>query len=275
VKDPTSTIVRNDEGEINAQKIFDALEALTAEEGEKVERDETVEDLPRSKVGRASIDARLVYRDHELQDPPLQLAWLLNAEAGNLRTFGSADDEWGTFSLAGHLEGRPDVFVVDIRGQVAPMPDPTRANFRVRGGISNIPLHEFEALTEEFSITAKDAKVELDIRCRDGRFWRGQSEVTVRFTKPRMVGKLAKKYSSIPLPEHLAVTLPFRGNLEKFREDWPLAIVKTIQSNLAANIADKADDAIKGIKIDQKSIEGIINMFFGKKKDKPEPNAGD
>jgi len=198
--------------------------ALAAAAGNGGERDVLIREL--------SVRAVIDYTDHDVADQPAHLALDLLLEGHDIATYAPSESEWGRFAVTGHHADDPEAFLVNIEGVVGPLADTGRPDFSLNGSIRKIDVERLGPAAAEIDIRGAETTLKVTLKCRDGRFDKTASSLTVEMDRPQLFGKLARKAGGLPLPPSLTVTAPLGGTVEQPEFDLEGALVQSVVRNL-------------------------------------------
>ena len=85
---------------------------------------------------------------------------------------------WSTFTLTGHQTGQPQTFITELSGRMAALNPRRELSFDLQGAISGISPEDLTNLVGTLDITGETLAIEVDFKCREGSFLKGQSKLT-------------------------------------------------------------------------------------------------
>ncbi|MDD4871436.1 MAG: AsmA family protein [Kiritimatiellae bacterium] len=290
IKESRLTIIKNETGKINVATIGDITKSTSQKKQSKLihpkqrdhekpsgdqeqtessqilKRDTKQEKLavtPKAVIGNARINTIVEYVDYQSSSANgARLALDLHIRADGVTTFGNPETANGSFSVNGHLEGKPHALVINIKGKIAPLSNPEKPTFEVYGTITNICTRDFKEFADVIGIESDCIDIDINVKCQDGSYSRGVSIIKVKTTNLKLTAKSAGKLRGTSI-SNLSVSIPLKGTVQAPDFDFLGTLLGTLMGNL--------DGMIKSINVDQKSIDKQINNFFnsvlgGKKK---------
>ncbi|MBW6464826.1 MAG: hypothetical protein K0B84_11690 [Firmicutes bacterium] len=259
----TVNVVRNENGSINANHFAARLQSektkAPAQPGTTAAR------TPAFKVSNMNATIRLRYIDHAFTTNTLDYSFLTSVKIDGISNF-EAPEDYGTFTINGHLENNPQVLSSSITGRVATLSNPLEPTFEVNGQIKSIHVDALDDLAHKIGLYSKEFIIDTPVKSTNGRL-RGDLKIT--FKEPMPLGTLAKKLKNTQLPPVITATVPVRGKVESPRIDWAGAVMQSLLDNALGNL----EHTLKNIKIGpddiEKQIDGVVDTFkgiFNKKK---------
>jgi hypothetical protein len=282
VDDADATIVRNKSGAVNLLVMRDTWDSQKTKRPEagstphpsppepplpksapRKTRPSYRQPLPRLTIDDSTIRTSLSYVDYGLSDDVFRLTLKMAVEAHGISTSESPEGDWGTLKISGHLAENPQSFVVALQGRVAPLTDLNQPTFDLVGNIAEIDLSRMEAVSKKLGISSDSVAMNVDWRCRNGKFDPKTSQITIRFKKARPVGKLAKKLKGMPIQADLSVVVPVSGTIRKLEFDWEAALIRSAMENASSILKNLPDD---NPLIDKKTTRALkeLNGALGK-----------
>lgn len=225
----------------------------TAEETMGPAAKRTPVQLPRILLRDFTVESVLEYVDHYVSEQPLKLAFRLRVEADNVATFERTTPFWGTVAVNGHLDGDPDAFVTRLQASVAPLVDPERPSFDLRGSVAEIEGSQIDAALRQADMDCDRADMRVDVKCRNGTFVEPDSVIAITLRNVSLRGSLARRMKGFPIPRDLTVTAPIGGDISapKIRRHdiW--------RQSLLDNLADNSEQILRAFNIDAESGEQL------------------
>ena len=271
VKNAKVTLVRNKAGDLNLQKIKEAIpesepapESPTAPAPPKApDPDPEPTEIPKVQINALAFNTLFEFVDYKPTNAtPLRVGFDLNISAANISTFGERPEaEWGTFGIEGSIKDNPKAFVTDITARVAPLTDPLHASFNAQGNIMDIDIRELGSLASEMGVASSSANIAIQLNVRSGAFLPG-SELVVALRNAELVGELKEKHKGLKLPPDLSITIPVSGSLEK----PVISIQQAITISVLRNLTKNPDYLLDNVTVDGKSLRERLNKALGGKK---------
>lgn len=219
------TIVRNKDGKVNALEI---QKTLARPDGARDNR------LPNLTVDNLAADMLLEYIDHGLLKETFRLGFKISINMQNFTTLEGRDDQWGSFSIQGHLDNDPKACVISLKGEIAPLTNPIKPSFKLKGNILAIDLTRMESLKKALPVISDSATLETELHCQNGAYV-APSAITVKFKNARLTDPTART-KGVPLLD-FSLTLPIRGTFESPKpDDWKEALSRTLTDNATDNL---------------------------------------
>jgi len=210
--------------------------------------------IPRTVIGKARIDTVVEYIDRTAAPGnAARIALAVKINADDITTFGDPEKETGTFSIKGHMDGKPTAFAIDVKGRTAPINDPHKPTFNVEGTITNICTADFKELADAIGIESEHIDLNIHIQCSNGVFVRGICFITAKIKKLKVTGKSADKMQGMSI-DSLSVSIPLKGTVDAPEMD----IIGALTANLAGNL----DQVLRSINVDQKKVDKAITGFL-------------
>lgn len=240
------TIVSNDRGEINAVALHEqvaaklesvALESETAGPVESPPQPPAPEavtpaaptapstppvhppEWPRVRVDRLRIEGVTAYHATTAADEHAPVSLWTETTLTDFRTYGGTNDPWADLTLRGHLEDDPEACVLNMTGRVAPVTDPARPSFNLRGGLAALQPGAIQELGE-LGFQAEAMNLTVTLECRDGVFNPAVSRLTLTLREPRYDGRVLGRKRRVELPHEIQVVIPVGGTVEAPEVDW-------------------------------------------------------
>ncbi len=268
VKNAKVTLVRNKAGDLNLQKIKEAIPeaAPTSEQSEAPEAPQTPSqpteptEIPKVQINALAFNTLFEFVDYKSTNTtPLRVGFDLEINARDIVTFGERPEaEWGVIQIGGSLKENPAAFATDITAKVAPLTDPIHASFTAQGNIMAINMRELGSLASEAGVASSSASIAIQLTVRNGQFLSG-SELVLSMRDAELVGKLKEKHKGLKLPPDLSITIPVSGSLEGPVISMQQAITTSILRNLSKN----PDYLLDNVTVDGKSLRERLNKALG------------
>jgi hypothetical protein len=151
-------------------------------------------------------------------------------------------------TIHAHLADDPGAFVTDLSGQIAPVADPERPTFEMKGTVARIDLARVAALAGEAGVEAGAADASLRVLCRQGVFV-PPSAVVVTLKKVSVRGALAKQTRGVQIPPELVITVPLEGTLAEPEADIEGAVIRSVLDALSRD----PSALLRSLKVDDKT----------------------
>lgn len=193
-------------------------------------------------------EGRIVYVDHTPSGDPLRLAFSTVVRVKDLATFEQPGKKWGTVAVNAHLADDPEKFVTDLRCMLAPISDPERPTFDLKGGISRIDVGKLAPLIGNSEVSADAADAQVRVLCRNGVFI-PPSAMVVTLKNVSLAGSAAKKGGGSGLPRELTITVPLEGTVAEPKADIEAAVIRGVLEALAK----EPGALIRSLKVDEKT----------------------
>jgi hypothetical protein len=217
----------------------------------------------KASLGKVQIDTVVEYTDYKAV--PVNGAKIrlnLKITADNISTFGDPDRETGVFSITGSMADKPDSFVIDIKGKIAPLINSRKPTFDIDGTIANIRTEDFKELADSMGVEIGRADIDLHVRCRKGSFTREASFVNATINNLQASGKLASVGKGASLSS-ATLSIPLKGTIQAPDFDPIGSILQTLTGNI-----DQITKALKSNKKIDKEINNFLDGILGGKKKK-------
>jgi len=283
IKDGNLSIVRNQAGKLNTTAVSDSAKNASSPGGTGTPAG-TGQQNPETKtpglpgnnpaagsqpgtaetaIGKVQIETILQYIDFKaIPADGGKLRLKIKIAAENISTYGDPDSETGDFSITGHLEDKPESFVINIRGKIAPMVNPKQPTFDINGTIANIRTEDFKELADSQGIEIGRADIDLNIKCRQGSYSRETSVVNAKISNLKASGKLVSLTKGASLSS-ANLSIPLKGTFEAPDFDPVGSIIDTLTGNI-----ENITKALKSNKKVEKEINNFLDGILGGKKKK-------
>jgi hypothetical protein len=197
-------------------------------------------------------EGRIVYVDHTPSGDPLRLAFPAVISVRDLATFEQPGRKWGTVTVNAHLADDPEKFVTDLRCMLAPIADPERPTFDLKGAISRIDVGKLAPLIGSSEVSADSADARVRVLCRNGVFI-PPSAMVVTLKNVSLGGAAAKKAGGTGLPPEITITIPLEGTVSEPKADIEGAVIRGVVEALAKD----PGNLIRSLKVDGKTSREI------------------
>jgi hypothetical protein len=257
-------IIRNQDGELNFQKLQEGLPAPSVPlagpepgtqptEPRKPTPEPTVAEpveakpIPELLIKALQCDATVRYLDFKLNE--LDIALDLSLIGGELGTLQGADVPWGSLALIGSLGDDRTSFITDIRMKLAPVTDPDVPSFDLKGKILEIDPRLLEEAYSKLGIRSAPFGLDPVFHCREGRFSDSQIALTLR--EIELEEKLADRLGGMARIGTLKFSVPVEGTLQEPTIDLQGALGSAIGGNTRTLL----DSFLKGVVAKETGVE--------------------
>ncbi|MDZ8119851.1 hypothetical protein [Pontiella agarivorans] len=247
VENAVVNVIRNEDGEINLNKLKEGLTASSAdpaastdfpESGKRpVEKEpqsgqESVppkpkKPLPELLFERIVCDAEVRYLDFDLDQ--LDIVLDLNLKAANLSTLSDSAAPWGGAVIEGALGNDHNSYVTKLNLRLAPVRDVEQLSFDLFGKIMEIDPRSLESLWKRAGIRPEPFSIEPLLQVREHRFV--DSTIRMAMQEIELEDKLSRKLGGMATVESLELSVPITGTLRKPRGDFQGALMSAISQN--------------------------------------------
>lgn len=209
------TAVRNSDGETNLEKIQKTV-AANAPTGTMATAS-TPSNPPPFRLGNLKADTILEYIDYRVPtNAPFRLGYNVKVKAHDVTIYQPwfFTNHWGTFSIEGHLDGKPEAMLLRLEGKIAPVSDPNRPTFEINGSITNLDLTDLGPLATEGGLRSGCIWARIHVVCKNGIFQK-ESVVTLHAEGLKMAGGVAKRMLGGAIPSSLTTDVQLKGTVNK------------------------------------------------------------
>jgi len=258
LKDVVVTVVRNKDGRVNTSELSgtsepDAGKTVRVRPGPAMQPElkpaATPPPPPLPALLRdMAAEGRIVYVDHTSPGGPLTLAFPSVIRVRDLATFEQPGRKWGTVTVNAHLADDPDKFVTDLRCLVAPVADPERPTFDLKGSVKRLDVGTLAPLIGSSEVSAEAADAQVRVLCRSGVFI-PPSAMVITLKKVSLGGSAGKKGGGGGLPPEITITVPIEGTVSEPRADVEAAVIRGVLDALAKD----PGSLIRSLKVDEKT----------------------
>ncbi len=235
IKESNLYLVRTSDGELNLEKL---LQNLSGEEDEAEEEESETGELPPFFLDRFLLTSLLSFVQERDEKEPIRVAVEVQILADQIGTVGDPEVKNGSFRINGNLSGRKDLFVLDLSGKVAPLTDPSRPTFDLKGQIHSLEMKLFSALSRDVSLTDGMIDLRFNLSARDGAF-SPESEVIMLVANPKFDEGL--RIPARVAPATLRVVVPVRGSVM----EPSISIREALASSIRATLMGAPTEALK------------------------------
>jgi len=236
------TVVRNSAGETNVVKIQEMMAAHAPTGAVATASTSTNAPAP-FRLGYLKADALLEYIDYQAPtNAPFRLGYAVLVKADDMAVYKPwfFTNHWGTFSVEGHLDGKPDALLVNIKGKIAPIGDPNRPTFTVDGVITNLDMADLGPLATEAGFRSGRLWARIHVVCKNGIFHR-ESVVTLHAEDLKVAGGAAKRFLGVAIPSSLTADVQLKGTVREPDFDLFGTLMRTTGRGLSHGV-----DAVMG-----------------------------
>jgi len=177
------TIVRNTAGEVNLRKLMERFEAEDIEDPEEEEDPREPAELPPFALDRFEWISLVRYVGERDGRDSFEIGFQVAIDATDIASVGAPTDR-GFFSVRGNLAGSQELFVMDMKGEVAPISDPLRLTMEMSGKVDSMDISMFEAFQRDFGLREGMMGLDLVLKVDEGVFDESQSVVNVLIAQP-------------------------------------------------------------------------------------------
>jgi hypothetical protein len=262
VENALLNVIRNRNGDINLQQLAAGMPApghpaavaepaprqpAVPEREAKTVRPAPEKPLPELLIETLSSDAAIRYLDFRFDQ--LDVSLDLKVSGSGLSTLRDSSMPWGEVAIIGSLGNDRTRFVTDLRLRLAPLTDPQRLSFDLKGKVMEIDPRIMEEVYSRLGIRSAPFGLEPALYCRAGRF--EDSAIALHVRDIELEDKLADRLGGTASIDALRFTVPVKGSLHDPEFD--------VQSALAAAIGGNAqsllDAFIKGTATREAGLE--------------------
>lgn len=182
-------IVRNAAGEVNFLKFMERFETEEVEEPEVVDEPDPDEprepaQLPPFALDRFEFTSLVRYVGERNGRDPFEIGFRIAIKANDIASVGAPTDR-GAFTVQGNLAGSRELFVIDMKGEVAPITDPLRLTMEMSGKVDSMDISMFEAFQRDFGLREGMMGIDLVLKTDEGVIDDSRSVVNVLIAQPK------------------------------------------------------------------------------------------
>jgi|GEM_PF-3476629 len=249
VKNAWVNIIRNQDGEINLNKLQEGLlqpaPPAELEPSAPAERapapgaePPAAKPLPELLIEALQCQSTVRYMDFKLNQ--LDIALDLNVIGINVSTQKDPATPWGDVSIIGSLGNDRSRFITDLKLKLAPLVDPQAPSFDLTGKILEIDPRIMGELYERIGIRSAPFGIDPALHCRAG--WFQDSAVTLNLNRIELEDKLSNKLGGMGTIESLRFSVPVEGSLRRPRVN----IEKALHGAIGGNVSALLNSFLKG-----------------------------
>ncbi|QBG47472.1 hypothetical protein EGM51_08730 [Verrucomicrobia bacterium S94] len=247
VENAVVNVIRNEDGEINFNRLKEGLEVATASPAEPTGIPESGKQpvetepppgresvapkpekpLPELLFERMVCDAKVRYIDFQLDQ--LDVVLDLNLKAANLSTLSDSAAPWGGAVIEGSLGNDHNSYVTTLNLRLAPVRDVEQLSFDLFGKVMEIDPRSLESLWKRAGIRPEPFSIEPLLQVRDHRFV--DSAIRMAMREIELEDKLSRKLGGMATVESLELSVPVTGTLREPRGDFQGALMSAIGRN--------------------------------------------
>lgn len=201
-------------------------------------------------IAHADINLEVIYADQMETNPEPPLILRANISANDIFTYGYLPEPmWGKVTVQGNAMQEPDTFVIDLEAHIAPLLEPEKASFKMRGGIKNMDMHQIKPWYTATGLTSDALSLDTRIHVQQGDF-RKTSHLKLTAVNAQLSDALSQKLQNVKLPRIVELQAPISGTLQKPSINLAQAITQSLLQTLAKN----PEAVLDQISIDGKSL---------------------
>ncbi|MFP4351629.1 MAG: hypothetical protein ACLFRP_08000 [Puniceicoccaceae bacterium] len=183
IEDSNLTVVRNAEGLINLKVLLAALSEGAPPPEETPEKEPG--ELPAFHLEQLLVTSLLTYVREKESGDPFQLGLQLRIEGDGLGTTGDPTDR-GNLSIRGNLAGNQELFVIGVKGTIAPITDPLKPTFELAGKVDSVEITMFELFRKDFRLNGGMMGLDMTLHADEGVIDPEASVVRVLISQPKI-----------------------------------------------------------------------------------------
>lgn len=244
VQDALVNVIRNQDGEININKIQEGLpkpppsepteeappEAEPQEPSPPSEAGEVAEapkPLPEILIEALDCQTKVRYVDYRLKQLDLTLA--LELTGSGVSTLRDPDAAWGKLFLKGSLGDDRTSFITDLELDVAPVTDPSSLTFDLTGKIMEIDPRIMAEIYDSIGIRSAPFGIDPELHCRDNQF--KKSAFVLNLKNIELEDNLSRQLGGMGSIESLRFPVPVKGSLQEPTVEYEKAFFKALGGN--------------------------------------------
>ncbi len=185
VEESNLTVVRNPDGLINLKVLLAALSEGAPPPGEAPSPDKEPGDLPAFQLEQLLVTSLLTYIQEKESGDPFQIGLRLRIEGDHLGTIGDPTDR-GNLSIRGNLVGNQELFVIGVEGSIAPITDPLKPTFELKGKVDSVEITMFEVFRKDFRLDGGMMGLDMTLHADQGVIDPEASVVRVLISQPQL-----------------------------------------------------------------------------------------
>jgi len=189
IEESNLTVVRNAAGLINLKVLLAALsEGAPPPEEKPVEEPAPGKEpgeLPAFELEQLLVTSLLTYVQEKESGDPFELGLQLRIEGNHLGTIGDPTDR-GNLSIRGNLAGNQELFVIGVKGTIAPITDPLKPTFELEGKVDSVEITMFELFRKDFRLDGGMMGLDMTLHADQGVIDPEASVVRVLISQPKL-----------------------------------------------------------------------------------------